>query len=124
VPVNKKYPLEELIPTCRDYFEKTGRRVSFEYVLFDGINDSLSQAQSLAELIHGLNCHVNLISANSTTNQTFRPSPRDKVLAFQKELQNRGINCTLRQSRGQEIDAGCGQLRSRFASDKSRQPKR
>ncbi len=124
VPINKKYPLEELLPACSDYFARTGRRVSFEYVLFDGINDSLAQAQLLAELIHGLNCHVNLISANKTTEQTFRPSPRNKILSFQQELKNRGVNCTFRQSRGQDIDAGCGQLRSRFASDKNRQPKR
>ena len=120
VPINKKYPLEELIPACREYFAQTGRRVSFEYALFDGVNASLSQAQSLADLLKGMNCHVNLISANNTTNQDFQPPPRSKVLAFQQELKNRGINCTLRQSRGQDIDAGCGQLRSRFTSQKSR----
>jgi 23S rRNA (adenine2503-C2)-methyltransferase len=116
VPLNKKYPLEELIPACRDYFATTGRRVSFEYALFDGVNDSLSQARSLAELIKGMNCHVNLISANKVTGQIFQPSPRRQVLIFQQELKNRGINCTLRQSRGQDINAGCGQLRSRFLS--------
>ena len=114
VPINKKYPLEELISACREYFVRTGRRVSFEYALFKGINDSLAQAQLLAAMIQGMNCHVNLISANSTANQTLPPSPRGQILAFQHELKNRGINCTLRQSRGQDIDAGCGQLRSRF----------
>jgi 23S rRNA (adenine2503-C2)-methyltransferase len=114
VPINKKYPLGELIPACREYFARTGRRVSFEYALFNDINDSLVQAQSVAELIQGMNFHVNLISANQTTNQKMQPSPRNKVLAFQQELKNRGINCTLRLSRGQDIDAGCGQLRSRF----------
>jgi 23S rRNA (adenine2503-C2)-methyltransferase len=114
VPINKKYPLDELMAACREYFVKTGRRVSFEYALFNGVNDSLSQAQALADLLQGVNCHVNLISANSTANQTLQSSPRSKVLAFQRELKNRGINCTLRQSRGQGIDAGCGQLRSRF----------
>ena len=114
VPVNKKYPLEDLIPVCRRYFDRTRRRVSFEYALFNGINDSLSQAQSLADLIQGMNCHVNLIAANSTANQTLQPSPRSQVLAFKRALKDRGINCTLRQSRGQDIDAGCGQLRSRF----------
>jgi 23S rRNA (adenine2503-C2)-methyltransferase len=114
VPVNKKYPLGELIPACREYFDQTHRRVSFEYALFDGVNDSLSQAQTLADLIQGMNCHINLISANNTANQTLQPSPRGTVLAFQQELKNRGITCTLRQSRGQDINAGCGQLRSRF----------
>ncbi len=120
VPINKRYPLEELIPVCREYFARTGRRVSFEYTLFCGVNDSLSQAQSLADLIQGMNCHVNLISANDTANKILRPSPRVKVLAFQQELKNRGINCTLRRSRGQDIDAGCGQLRSHFLVQKSR----
>ena len=114
VPINVKYPLEELIPACRRYFTQTRRRVSFEYALFDGINDSLLQARALADLIREMNCHVNLISANHTANQTLRPSPQSRVLDFQQELKNRGINCTLRQSRGQDIDAGCGQLRSRF----------
>jgi 23S rRNA (adenine2503-C2)-methyltransferase len=118
VPINKKYPLAELMPACREYFAKTGRRVSFEYALFDGVNDSLSQAQALADLLQGMNCHVNIISANNTANQTLRPSPRRNVLAFQQELKNRGITCTLRQSRGQDIDAGCGQLRSRFLTQK------
>ncbi|MDD5287567.1 MAG: 23S rRNA (adenine(2503)-C(2))-methyltransferase RlmN [Dehalococcoidales bacterium] len=120
VPINKKYPLEKLIPACREYFEKTGRRVSFEYVLLEDVNDSISQAQALAERIHGMNCHVNLIAANSIANQNYRPSQRSKVLTFQQELKGRGINCTLRQSKGQDIDAGCGQLRSRFQTVKSR----
>lgn len=116
VPVNKKYPLDELIPECQEYIEKTGRRVSFEYVLLENVNDSVDQAQSLAELIRGMNCHVNLIVANNITNQIFHPSPREKVIVFQRELKDKGINCTLRQSRGQDIDAGCGQLRSRFVN--------
>jgi 23S rRNA (adenine2503-C2)-methyltransferase len=116
VPVNKKYPLEELITACREYIGAAGRRISFEYALFDGVNDSLAQADLLADLIHGMNCHVNLISANNVTNQTLRPSLREQVQAFQQQLTARGINCTLRQSRGQDIDAGCGQLRSRFLS--------
>ena len=66
VPINKRYPLEQLIPACRQYFEMTGRRLSFEYILFDGINDSLRHARSLAHLLAGLNCHVNLIAANRT----------------------------------------------------------
>jgi len=114
VPINKKYPIEELIPACRDYCDRTGRRVSFEYALFNGVNDALSQAQSLADLIQGMNCHINLIAANSIPNQALKPSTPNQVLAFQQELKNRGINCTLRQSRGQDIDAGCGQLRSHF----------
>jgi 23S rRNA (adenine2503-C2)-methyltransferase len=113
VPLNRRYPLEELIAACRDYFERTGRRPSFEYVLFEGINDSIEQAALLARLLAGLNCHVNLITASCTAEGDFRPSPREKVFAFEKELKRHGINCTRRQGRGLDIEAGCGQLCSR-----------
>jgi 23S rRNA (adenine2503-C2)-methyltransferase len=122
VPVNRKYPLEELIGTCRDYYRATGRRVSFEYVLFSGINDSLSQARALARLLRGLNCHVNLIPANKTPDSAFQPPPRQAVLAFEKELVEHHINATLRQPRGQDIDAGCGQLRSRYVKAAKKRP--
>ena len=114
MPLNRRYPLEQLIPACRQYCEATGRRLSFEYVLFDGINDSVLHARSLARLLKGLNCHVNLIPANRTADRTFRPSPEQTVLAFERELKQLHVNATLRQPRGQDIDAGCGQLRSRF----------
>jgi 23S rRNA (adenine2503-C2)-methyltransferase len=114
VPLNERYPLEELIPACIEYAKKTGRRVSFEYILFAGINDSLAQAKALAALLSGINCHVNLIPANRTANVGFKLPSRNKVLAFEKELKLAGINCTLRLSRGQDIHAGCGQLRSSF----------
>lgn len=124
VPINRKYPLEKLIPACRKYCDVSGRRLSFEYVLFDGINDSVFQARSLGRLLKGLNCHVNLIPANSTADRTFRPSPEKAVLAFECELRRSGIACTLRQSRGQDINAGCGQLRSRFGQGTGNQPSR
>ncbi len=114
VPINKQYPLEQLIATCRDYCETAGRRLSFEYILFQDINDSIQQARSLARLLTGLSCHVNLIPANGTTDQRFRPPARSTILAFQRELKRLNITCTLRQGRGLDIDAGCGQLRSRL----------
>ncbi len=114
VPLNRRYPLEQLIPACWQYCKATGRRLSFEYVLFDGINDSVLHACALARLLKGLNCHVNLIPANHTTDRTFRPSPDQAVLTFEGELKRLHITSTLRQPRGQDIDAGCGQLRSRF----------
>ncbi len=114
VPVNRTYPLEELIPAVREYFEKTGRRPTFEYILFEGVNDSIHQAHSLARLLSGLNCHVNLIPANRTISPAFRPPGRSTILAFQSELKRSHINCTLRWGRGLDIDAGCGQLRSRL----------
>jgi len=114
VPINRKYPLEQLIPACQEYFEMTGRRFSFEYVLFDGKNDSVMQARSLAQLLKGLNCHVNLIPANNTADQTFRSPSKKTILAFERELKRWSIACTLRQPKGLDIEAGCGQLRSRF----------
>ncbi|MBI2870050.1 MAG: 23S rRNA (adenine(2503)-C(2))-methyltransferase RlmN [Chloroflexi bacterium] len=113
VPVNRKYPLKMLLPACREYVEATGRRISFEYILFAGINDSVTQARRLAHLLARLNCHVNLIAANPTGNKTFRPPARQAILEFENELRRLGINATLRQSRGTDIDGGCGQLRSR-----------
>ncbi len=112
VPINQKYPLQQLIPACREYLAKTGRRPSFEYVLFNGINDSVEDARSLAKLLGGLNCHVNLIPANTTTNPQFRPPEPGAVLAFERELQRLNISCTLRRGMGLDIAAGCGQLRS------------
>ena len=120
VPVNRKYPLEELIQACQEYCLKTGRRLSFEYILFNGINDSLVQARSLAALLKGLKCHVNLIPANITADPTFRPPPYRTVLAFEDELKLCRVNVTLRERRGQDIDAGCGQLRSRFLRETGR----
>lgn len=113
VPLNKKYPLETLIPACREYVTKTNRRITFEYILLDEVNDSLVQARQLVHLIAGLNCHVNLITANKTMGD-LRPSKQDKILAFEEELKRLRIQCTVRQSRGVDIDAGCGQLRSRY----------
>ena len=114
VPINKKYPLRQLIPACQEYCESTGRRLSFEYLLFKGTNDSVHHARSLARLLIGLNCHVNLISANRTAEQSFRPPTRSSILAFENELKRLGIACTLREGKGVDIDAGCGQLRSRL----------
>jgi 23S rRNA (adenine2503-C2)-methyltransferase len=114
VPLNRKYPLELLIPACREYSRITGRRISFEYILFAGINDSIARARALAALISGINCHVNLISANITDNKTYRPPSMKVVLAFEHELIMHHVNVTLRESRGRDINAGCGQLRSRF----------
>ncbi len=117
VPLNRKYPLEKLIPACREYYQTTGRRVSFEYVIFKDVNDSPDQARSLAGLLHGLNCHVNLIPANESPDGSFRPPPQRLMANFASRLRQLKINATLRQSRGRDIEAGCGQLRSRLKQD-------
>jgi 23S rRNA (adenine2503-C2)-methyltransferase len=114
VPINRRYPLEKLIAACRDYVEATSRRVSFEYALFEGVNDSEEDARALARFLKGLNCHVNLIACNPTGDVEFKASGKSAVLAFQAELEKRHIPCTLRVKRGIDIDAGCGQLRSRI----------
>ncbi|MDD4873467.1 MAG: 23S rRNA (adenine(2503)-C(2))-methyltransferase RlmN [Dehalococcoidales bacterium] len=119
VPVNQKYPVRELMSACYSYFNMTGRRISFEYALFNGINDSPSHARSLAYLLKGFNCHVNLIPSNNTGNPGYFAPSQSTVTTFKEELERLKINVTLRQSRGQDINAGCGQLRSRFLSGKS-----
>ncbi len=117
MPINRKYPLEQLMAACREYYHVVGRRLSFEYTLFNSINDSIGQAQALAELIHGLKCHVNLIPANVTTNSSFQPPPRNVILTFEEELKRCHVNVTLRERRGQDLKAGCGQLRSQFLKE-------
>ncbi|MDD4860230.1 MAG: 23S rRNA (adenine(2503)-C(2))-methyltransferase RlmN [Dehalococcoidales bacterium] len=118
VPINKKYPLKELIQAVRDYFTATGRRPSFEYTLFEGINDSLPQARALVHLVQGMNCHVNLIPANSTPDSRFRPPTPEAALAFENELKRLHLNYTVRVRRGLQINAGCGQLRSRLLDNR------
>ncbi|MCL4318592.1 MAG: 23S rRNA (adenine(2503)-C(2))-methyltransferase RlmN [Firmicutes bacterium] len=113
MPVNRAYPITPLVEACQFYFAKTGRRVSFEYALLAGINDSVLMAQQLAKLLEGLSCHVNLIPWNPVPEHPFSPSPPKRVEEFQKIVQNRGISCTIRKELGQNIEAACGQLRRR-----------
>ncbi len=112
MPVNKKYPVQELVAACREYAEATGRRVTFEYALIDGVNDSLKCARDLAQLLKGLLCHVNIIPLNPIKGSRFKPSPTDRVAGFQAELRRKGVAVTVRASRGTHIDAACGQLKA------------
>ena len=114
VPLNRTYPLGELMAACRDYFKSSGRRVSFEYVLFKGVNDAPKEARALTQRLKGMNCHVNLIPANATADSAYQPTEPEAVAAFMAELRSHHITTTVRQSRGGDIDAGCGQLRSRL----------
>ena len=113
VPLGRRYPISQLMAACREYVARTGRRVTFEYALIDGVNDSPRLARQLADLLDGLLCHVNLIPLNPTEGYPHGPSSYGRVLAFQRELEGRGIPTTLRVRRGIDIQAGCGQLRSR-----------
>jgi 23S rRNA (adenine2503-C2)-methyltransferase len=114
VPVNKKYPVHELILACKEYFRRTGRRPTFEYALFRGVNDSAAAADDLIALLSDFNCSVNLIVGNPVENSEFRPSAMAQALAFQKRLVGGGIRTMIRVSKGSDIQAGCGQLRSRW----------
>jgi len=116
IPLAGKYPLHELISACRDYVNYTGRRVTFEYALISGLNDSMEHAAQVAGLLKGLLCHVNLIPLNPSTDSAWQASSAERVRAFQRELRKRGVNATTRLRRGLDIEAGCGQLRSGHVS--------
>lgn len=111
MPVNRAYDVEELFAACHRYFQKTGRRISFEYAMIDGVNDSDAQADLIARKTHGMPVHVNLIPLNDVRESPFKPSKR--IAAFQKRLESHGITATVRRSLGGDIDASCGQLRRR-----------
>lgn len=113
VPINERYPLSELMAACRRYVRRSGRRVTFEYALLQGINDSDQQAEQLAELLRGLRCHVNLIPVNRIEGCPYEPSSRERARSFQAVLSRAGVAVTARVRRGLDIDAGCGQLRAR-----------
>jgi 23S rRNA (adenine2503-C2)-methyltransferase len=113
LPVNRKYPLDVLLAACRSYVERTGRRISFEWALIQGVNDGLDQAGALADRLRGLVCHVNLIPLNPTRGYSGAASPRERAAAFRAHLLKRGVACTLRVRRGLDIEAGCGQLAAR-----------
>ena len=115
VPVNQRYPLGELMAAVREYAQKTKRRVSFEYALIAGVNDTVQHARQLGALLQGMLCHVNLIPLNPTPGTPLRPSAREQVHAFRDLLVGAGIPTTVRLRRGISIEAGCGQLRQRQA---------
>ena len=109
MPINRKYHLDELMKACRHYFAVTGRRISFEYSLIEGVNDTEQAAQELINLLGGMTCHVNLIPINEIRERDFRKSR--SVERFQKRLCDAGINATVRRTLGADISAACGQLR-------------
>lgn len=115
IPISRRWSLAELIDACHYYVTKTGRRITFEWALIEGENDSQNQARLLGQLVKGLLCHVNLIPLNPTDGYGGRPTSRERVEAFQKELSRHGVSSTVRLRRGIDIQAGCGQLRDRIA---------
>ena len=113
MPVNRAYDVELLFDACHRYFQRTGRRISFEYAMIDGVNDNDWQADLIAKKLRGMPGHVNLIPLNHVEESPLKPSSREAVALFQKTLEDGGIPATVRRTLGGDIDASCGQLRSR-----------
>ena len=117
MPVANRYSLDELIAACRDYFDKTGRRITFEYAMVKGENDTEEDVAALSSLLKPLNCHVNLIPVNPIPERTYEQSDRTALLAFKNKLEKNHINVTIRREMGRDIDGACGQLRRRYLAD-------
>lgn len=113
MPVNRAYPLKDLIVALKEYIKNTNRRVTFEYILLDGINDSKKEALELANLIRGMNAYVNLIPYNENSNFLYKRSKKDEILKFYDIIKKEGINVTIRREFGSKISAACGQLRAK-----------
>ena len=119
MPVNKAYPIEELMEACRRYYAATSRRLHFEYAMIDGVNDSEAEARQLLKLLKGLPAHVNMIPLNHVEESPLKPSNRAAVARFQKILEEGGVTATVRRTLGGDIDASCGQLRRKYNKEHS-----
>lgn len=117
MPVNRRWPVDTLLSACRDYFAKTGRRISFEYTMISGVSDSPEQAQLLAKKLAGMGAHVNMIPLNNVTESGLHTSSRQAIRRFQTILEENGVTATLRRTLGSDIDASCGQLRRKYESN-------
>ena len=117
MPVNKAYPIEELLEACRRYFAATGRRIHFEYAMIDGVNDSVENAKEILRRMKGLPAHFNLIPLNHVEESPLKPSSKAAVALFQKTLEDGGITATVRRTLGGDIDASCGQLRRKYTKE-------
>ena len=113
MPINKAYRIEELVKAISDYIDQTNRRVTIEYILLNKINDTVKHANELADLLHGLNVYINLIPYNEVKEKTFKRSTKEAMRSFYDQLKKRSMNVTLRLEQGHDIDAACGQLRSK-----------
>ena len=111
MPVNKAYPIEELIKACKYYIQKTNKRISFEYALAKDNNDNLEDAKELTKLLHGMLAHVNLIPSNKIDGGKYTKSTNENIIKFRDYLNSKGIVATIRRELGSDIEAACGQLR-------------
>ncbi|MEG6567842.1 23S rRNA (adenine(2503)-C(2))-methyltransferase RlmN [Thermoanaerobacterium saccharolyticum] len=114
MPINKVYPIKDLIDACKYYIDKTNRRITFEYSLIKGVNDSYDMSLKLSNLLRGLLCHVNLIPVNYVSEIGYEKADNEKIMAFKNVLEGNGITCTVRRELGSDIDAACGQLRRKY----------
>ena len=119
MPVANKYEIHEVVDACRYYFAQTGRRVTFEYSLVGGVNDTDEDAAELSQLIRGMNCHVNLIPVNPIKERDYVQSDTEAIQAFKAKLEKNGINVTVRREMGRDIDGACGQLRRKHMNIES-----
>ncbi len=117
MPVAKSYDIHEVIDACKYYFEQTGRRVTFEYSLVGGVNDTEQDAKELSRLVEGMNCHINLIPVNPIKERDYVQSNAQVIAAFKNKLERNGINVTIRREMGRDIDGACGQLRKKYISN-------
>lgn len=120
MPIANKYSINQIIEACRYYFEKTGRRITFEYSLIEGVNDGETQSKELIELVKGLNCHINLIPVNPIKERDYRHSSKEYIKKFQNILEKNRINATIRREMGADINAACGQLRKSYIDEHSK----
>ncbi len=119
MPVNRAYPMDQLLAACRRYYAATSRRIHFEYAMIDGVNDSEDNAKELLQRLKGLPAHVNMIPLNHVEESPLKPSSRAAVAKFQKILEAGGVTATVRRTLGGDIDASCGQLRRKYTKEKS-----
>ena len=121
MPVNKAYPVDELLAACRRYYQKTGRRISFEYAMIDGVNDTPEAAKELIGKLKGMGAHMNLIPLNHVEESPLKPSTKQAISRFQTLLEDAGIPATVRRSLGGDIDASCGQLRRKYTQSQGKE---
>ena len=122
MPVANKYELSDVLDACDYYFDKTGRRITFEYSLVAGVNDQPDDIRELTAILKRRNCHLNLIPVNPIKERDFKKPDRKNALEFKNKLEKNGINVTIRRERGSDIDGACGQLRRRYGAVKEERP--
>ncbi|MDQ0059579.1 23S rRNA (adenine(2503)-C(2))-methyltransferase RlmN [Paenibacillus harenae] len=120
MPVNRRFPFEDVMAACHYYIAKTGRRITFEYALIGGVNDRPEHAQELADVLQGMLCHVNLIPVNHVPERNYVRTPREDIFEFQRILERNKINATIRREQGHDIAAACGQLRAKHMESQAR----